>query len=159
MLGNEEIKEIWNNTLDMNWLFDDRFDRCFLNPEEVSRIVGNISVLRKHNLITIEERLIVMEIANLGKRRFFEFKEKLRNEPRRIAQKFIGKKNVRKFIFDRDNNICLCCGNNYSLSIDHIIPVNKKGANNLSNLQTLCISCNSKKSDKIIDYREGGRNV
>lgn len=74
-------------------------------------------------------------------------------EPRKIAQKFIGKKNIREFIFKRDNYKCLSCGTKKKLSIDHINPINKGGENKLSNLQTLCKSCNSKKSDKYKDYR------
>ena len=74
-------------------------------------------------------------------------------EPRKIAQKFIGKKNIREFIFKRDNYKCLCCGSLNKLSIDHIEPINKNGKNKISNLQTLCKSCNSRKSDKYKDYR------
>lgn len=73
-------------------------------------------------------------------------------EPRKIAQKFIGRKKIRKFIFNRDKK-CLCCGSKNNLSIDHIIPINKGGKNKISNLQTLCKSCNSRKSDKFKDYR------
>jgi len=34
-------------------------------------------------------------------------------------------------------------------SIDHIIPLSKKGNNTLSNVQVICLSCNSKKSNKL----------
>ena len=76
-------------------------------------------------------------------------------QPRYIAQKFIGKKNIREFIFKRDNYKCLKCGNVKNLQLDHIIPISKGGENKLMNLQTLCNSCNSKKRDNFKDYRNG----
>ena len=59
---------------------------------------------------------------------------------------------VRKYVFERDKNQCQSCGKQYgetSLTIDHIIPLSRGGSNDISNLQTLCFSCNRKKSDKI----------
>ena len=75
--------------------------------------------------------------------------------PRLIAQKYIGKQEVRDYIFSRDGNNCLCCGAIDNLSIDHIIPVINGGENDLSNLQTLCKKCNSSKGTKVKDYRNG----
>lgn len=74
----------------------------------------------------------------------------------RQAKKYgIGEKvtsaDVRK-IFDRDK-ACLRCGTKNNLSIDHIVPLSKGGNNLPGNLQTLCRYCNSKKYNKIIDYR------
>lgn len=49
---------------------------------------------------------------------------------------------------------CLKCGiyrnkNRSSfLSIDHIVPTSKGGENKLSNIQIICIGCNSRKKDK-----------
>jgi len=51
------------------------------------------------------------------------------------------------------NNICVCCGNSKILTVDHIVPISKGGANTIDNIQPLCRSCNSKKGVKIIDYR------
>lgn len=48
---------------------------------------------------------------------------------------------------------CLCCGEQKKLTVDHVIPVSKGGTNDISNLQPLCQSCNTRKRDKIIDYR------
>lgn len=56
----------------------------------------------------------------------------------------------RKTIFERDNYSCLRCNRKDKLSIDHIIPLKKGGNHDLSNLQTLCIHCNSSKNDRII---------
>ena len=48
---------------------------------------------------------------------------------------------------------CACCKKNKPLPVDHVIPVSKGGPSWLWNIQPLCRSCNSKKNDKIIDYR------
>lgn len=52
--------------------------------------------------------------------------------------------------------ICICCGleeSETTLSEDHVIPLSKGGTDDISNIQPLCRSCNSKKGTKIIDYR------
>lgn len=62
-------------------------------------------------------------------------------------------KNARNYIFRRDNYCCLKCGKTENLTIDHIIPLIKKGSNKRDNLQTLCYECNQAKGAEIIDYR------
>jgi 5-methylcytosine-specific restriction endonuclease McrA len=51
-------------------------------------------------------------------------------------------------------NVCLACGQEKPLTVDHVIPLSVGGSNNISNLQPLCFSCNSRKKDKTIDYRD-----
>jgi len=43
---------------------------------------------------------------------------------------------------------CVFCGEHENIQIDHVIPIAKGGVHGIGNLQTLCQSCNSKKSDK-----------
>lgn len=51
-------------------------------------------------------------------------------------------------VWERDNFTCLHCGARRRLTVDHIIPESKGGTLELSNLQTLCGTCNSKKGDR-----------
>jgi 5-methylcytosine-specific restriction enzyme A len=67
-------------------------------------------------------------------------------------------KEVREYVFQRDNHQCQSCGQTAKLSIDHIIPLASGGSNDISNLQTLCGSCNSQKKhyfDPRFDRRFG----
>jgi 5-methylcytosine-specific restriction endonuclease McrA len=52
-------------------------------------------------------------------------------------------------IFTRDSWRCVYCGSEKDLTVDHKIPKSKGGTNKFDNLQTLCYSCNQKKSNKI----------
>lgn len=133
--------------------FNDYYKLSYLEPNKHSRILDALSVLRREKIIEADEYHKIRIISKHYLNNFYKIKELIRNEPRVHAQKFIGRKKIRSFIFNRDNNICLCCGSSDNLSIDHIIPVSKYGENNLMNLQTLCKSCNSRKSNKYIDYR------
>lgn len=149
-------QEIFDDILRMKWSHDDRFHRVFLTPEESQRQLYNLSILRRLRKVKQSEVVIIKTVIKHGEQMYRDFIEKITNQPRVDAQKFIGKKNVRQFIINRDK-CCLRCGGTYKLSLDHIVPVNRKGENKIMNLQTLCCSCNSWKSNKVIDFRPGSR--
>lgn len=59
---------------------------------------------------------------------------------------------TRKNILTRDNHTCQYCGHKISgdlVTIDHVIPKSKGGKNIWDNLVTCCISCNTKKDNKL----------
>lgn len=54
----------------------------------------------------------------------------------------------------RYDHHCLRCGLQFTkLTVDHVVPLTKKGTNFIANIQPLCKPCNGKKGDRIIDYR------
>ena len=51
-------------------------------------------------------------------------------------------------------NKCLACGDTEAvLEADHVVPLTKGGSDSISDIQSLCGSCNRKKAVNIIDYR------
>lgn len=56
---------------------------------------------------------------------------------------------VRRSVFERDNNRCLQCETPDDLTLDHVVPWSLGGSDEPENLQTLCRSCNSRKSNRV----------
>jgi 5-methylcytosine-specific restriction endonuclease McrA len=53
-------------------------------------------------------------------------------------------------IYLRDGFICVYCGREMSLSLDHVIPHALGGGNEASNLVTACKPCNSARGKKTV---------
>ena len=56
---------------------------------------------------------------------------------------------LRMQVYERDKYRCVTCGTHLNLTCDHIYPESLGGETSLSNLQTMCKSCNSKKGTKV----------
>lgn len=57
-------------------------------------------------------------------------------------------------LLEQCNHRCLCCGReDAKLTVDHVIPLSLGGANDISNIQPLCLTCNDVKGTKSTDYR------
>ncbi len=71
---------------------------------------------------------------------------------KRIGQRIVIPAVVREYILERDGFRCRSCGKappEVELQIDHIIPIAQGGSNDISNLQTLCKTCNRRKRDRL----------
>ena len=58
---------------------------------------------------------------------------------------------LRQEVFERDGYRCRYCGTGANLSIDHMVPFSKGGADSSLNLVTCCRSCNSRKGARTPD--------
>jgi 5-methylcytosine-specific restriction endonuclease McrA len=76
---------------------------------------------------------------------------------RAIERNAVGEITLREWVDlrERFGNICLCCRrDDVIITLDHVVPLILGGANEISNVQPLCGSCNSKKGSKDTDYRK-----
>lgn len=56
-------------------------------------------------------------------------------------------------IKERYGYVCLACGKQTRLTMDHIAPLSRGGRHDPSNIQPLCMPCNHRKGTRTIDYR------
>jgi len=64
-------------------------------------------------------------------------------------------KNIKHALYGKQEGVCLGCGIHFpfrAMTRDHITPTSKGGADTDSNLQLLCISCNTTKGDRDMSY-------
>lgn len=68
---------------------------------------------------------------------------------KKLSKRLFSKSDIRT-AYERQNGICPICGDHFELKdmqADHIVPWNKGGRTELSNLQMLCSHCNASKKD------------
>lgn len=95
------------------------------------------------------ERLVLVKKWKLDIQQRWGYALWSRYERRRAeADYVISGTALRLMIFARDEFKCRHCGSPHKLSIDHIVSVRKGGSDDPSNLQTLCLPCNSAKGTK-----------
>jgi hypothetical protein len=156
MNKDSEAEACMNGLMKLRWILPPK-GSAILPFDQYQKGLDYISRLRRLKHFEPEEIHTMRNILRVGYQMYKDHKEWERQHPRRVAQAFIGKKNIRLFILNRDGFKCLRCDSYYHLTIDHIVPIHYGGENKISNLQTLCRSCNSWKSTKTIDFREGAR--
>lgn len=130
--------------------------------ERVNQMVGK--VLRNNQIVAKEKgeyQLIGFEelsdyerqkLIDLCATKINEYKEKrgmlIWDHRRKNRSPIDG--SIRYQVLNRANNVCELCGISSeirALEVDHIVPKNWKGPNELSNYQALCYKCNTNKRD------------
>lgn len=76
-----------------------------------------------------------------------EMESKHYAKSKRVRSCYINKK-IKDDVLKKYKFTCVTCGTKEKLSIDHIHPVSKGGTDEFKNLQVMCRSCNSRKSNK-----------
>jgi ATP adenylyltransferase len=121
-------------------------------------------VLRKHKIVDYDNKNFVMDISDFT----VEQKEKIVRLCDDAIEKYedkFGKAiwkhrardsriisgSIRYKVLTRAKHRCELCGidaKEKALDVDHIVPINKGGPNVIENMQALCYTCNSQKSDR-----------
>lgn len=67
-------------------------------------------------------------------------------EPQARSRRKDIPRRVRKAIYERDGHQCVECGSMQRLTLDHVVPFCRGGADDQDNLRTLCLRCNSRRN-------------
>jgi len=154
--GRELHYDVWNKGMDSRpkcldcgkQLTHYKTKRCrkcanegILNPswrggitEDKKQYNKNYKQINRERLTFLQQKRRVLKNNAVGSHTFEEWK---------LLKEFYG-------------NMCLCCKKlepEIKLTEDHIIPLSMDGSDEISNIQPLCIECNSIKRTKTIDYR------
>jgi hypothetical protein len=76
---------------------------------------------------------------------------RLLNYIRIPLSKIMNEKPSRSMVYTRDENKCQYCGVTRNLTIDHVIPKSKGGGDTWENLVVACVSCNTKKGNRLLE--------
>lgn len=148
----ENLLDAYSKLIYLKW--DRDREDFMLSYEECNIYSDYISSARKLKLFDVDKIHELKLLLKTARSNYQKHLEKIANKPRRDACSFTGNVNIKDVVFKMYGKKCLACGSEENISLDHIIPIHKKGTNTIDNLQPLCKSCNSKKGTKIIDYRK-----
>jgi len=128
-----------------------------LNNHGIVQKDGEIFKLRNYETYTEDQRIELIQICQEKLNDYIEKRGKRIFEHRRKSAGYISG-SIRYNVLKDAKFRCELCGvsaDTKALEVDHIIPRNKGGTDDISNLQALCYSCNAMKRDRdSTDFRK-----
>ena len=128
-----------------------------LNNHGIVQKDGEIFKLRNYETYTEDQRIELIQICQEKLNEYIEKRGKRIFEHRRKSAGYISG-SIRYNVLKDAKFRCELCGvsaDTKALEVDHIMPRNKGGSDDISNLQALCYSCNAMKRDKdSTDFRK-----
>ena len=121
-----------------------------LNNHGIVQKDGEIFKLRNYETYTEDQRIELIQICQEKLNEYIEKRGKRIFEHRRKSAGYISG-SIRYNVLKDAKFRCALCGvsaDTKALEVDHIMPRNKGGSDDISNLQALCYSCNAMKRDK-----------
>ena len=121
-----------------------------LNNHGIVQKDGKFFKLRDYETYTEDQRIELIQICQEKLNEYIEKRGKRIFEHRRKSAGYISG-SIRYNVLKDAKFRCELCGvsaDTKALEVDHIIPRNKGGTDEISNLQALCYSCNAMKRDK-----------
>ena len=135
------------------WLNQYQFKKGFLPPNKGKKGYINKGSFKKDHLgMRGKNNPFYKHGLSKQLKGFYERRRELRKKGNGGSHTFEEWEELKRFY----SYMCLCCKKTEPeiiLTEDHIIPVNKKGSDDIDNIQPLCQNCNNRKYTKTIDYR------
>ncbi len=130
---------------------------------EITKIMPG-KVLRKHKIVEYVEGIFKLDLNNISDQqkeqlvkicdnKILQYEEKYGKTiwKHRARSSRVISGSIRYKVLTHAKHRCELCGisaEEKALDIDHIVPINKGGPNVIENMQALCYTCNSQKSDR-----------
>lgn len=133
----------------------DNFHKCSKNRDKHSYICKECAHLQALHYYAISDK----EMKRQKSRLYYASSEKYKYKSRKrrlLKYNNGGKHSYSEFenLCSNFNGLCVRCFKKSKLTADHIVPLSRGGSDSIENIQPLCQSCNSYKSNKFVrDYR------
>jgi len=112
----------------------------------------NVCTLRRAVVLMLKEKAEMVERSGRvyhSERREYALPHVIRLRSYVTVPRAAGRRISRRAVFARDRYRCQYCGSQRHLTVDHVVPRSKGGADSWDNVVTSCAPCNLRKGDRL----------